>query len=63
MAFCIPETAITVSLILPRNMLPVLDGDVGVLVGDLGGGISGFEARSSASLNTADILGDMPKLT
>lgn len=43
-------------------MLLVLDGDVGVLMGDLGGGIFGFEARSSASLNTEDISGDISEL-
>jgi hypothetical protein len=40
----------------------VLDGEVGVLMGDSGGGIVGFEARSSASLNIEDISGDIPEL-
>jgi hypothetical protein len=34
----------------------VRDGEVGVLRGDFGGGIFGFEARFRASLNIEDIF-------
>ena len=62
MWFDIRGTVTTVSLILSWNKVLVRDGEVGVLRGDFGGGIFGFEARSRASLNTDDIFADVPEL-
>jgi hypothetical protein len=51
-----PGAVTTVSLILSWNRVLVRDGEVGFLRGDFGGGIFGFKARWSASLNTEDIF-------
>lgn len=52
---CVPGTVTTVSLILSCNKVLVLDGEMGALRGELGGGICGFEARSRALLKVDDI--------
>lgn len=49
-------------MILSWNRVLVLDGELGVFTGDLGGGICGFVARSRASLKTDDIFAYSPLL-
>jgi hypothetical protein len=58
---CVPGTVTTVSLILSCSRVLVLDGEMGVLRGELGGGICGFEARSRASLKVDDIVANACK--